>query len=438
MSLTPFYDIIAGIAQNNTRFFVPGHKGKASALPGFASYIQWDITEVFGADDLTNPKEELLQSQKNMARAFGSGASLYTAFGTSSAIMAMLALFVGRGGKVVMARGAHVAAIKALALLGIKAKWVMPCQKSGVPTAQAIGDAINESGAKAVYITTVDYYGRMPDVRAIAAVCEKHRAVLLCDNAHGAYLKFMPEDIHPISLGAAAVADSAHKTLPCITPAAILHLKDGMHEEKARAALNLFSGTSPSYPVLLSLDLCAGLLLSTPPDFTAAARQVEDLCGEFSELVIPCQDSLRIILNPLGAGYTASEFHSCLITNSILPEYFDGKFIVYMASPSNTAKDYSALRAAIHAACAGAQRLPKQELALPVPDSLPKAVHTVREAYFAESEGIPVETALGRIMCGICAPCPPGVPCVLPGEVIDENSIKALQSGGVFLVDVLK
>ena len=263
---TPFFDAMAALAARHLRFFVPGHKGNPAAIGPFGPLLPYDLTEIDGADDLSCPSGPLAESQRNMAKAYGSGATLYSASGSTSCIQAMLTLFVGAAGSVVMARGCHVAAVRALALLDITPHWV-PLQ-NGRPAPADVDAALAQSRAKAVYITSPDYYGRMADVPAIAAACQKHGAALLVDNAHGAHLRFVTPNCHPLTLGAHATADSAHKTLPCLTPAALLHLRDAALAGPAREALNLYSSTSPSYLVLESLDLAAGLLLAPRPILT--------------------------------------------------------------------------------------------------------------------------------------------------------------------------
>ena len=125
----------------------------------------------------------------------------------------------------------------------------------------------------AFYLTSPDYLGGMQDIAALSAVCDAHGVPLLVDNAHGAYLRFLPGGSrHPIDLGAAACCDSGHKTLPVLTGGAYLHLgpKAPVQEESTvRSALALFGSTSPSYLILQSLDACNRLF---PPITRHACR----------------------------------------------------------------------------------------------------------------------------------------------------------------------
>ncbi len=433
---TPFYDALARAARRGPRFFMPGHKGNAAALPALAAALELDLTEVDGIDDLQAPTGALAQSQANMARAYGSGATLYAAGGASACIAAMLAVFVGPGGTVAMARGCHASAVRALALLGAAPHWVRP-GADGKPQPADVDAALAASGAKAVFVTSVDYYGRMADIPALAAVCRRHGAVLLCDNAHGAYLRFLSPGIHPLSLGADAAADSAHKTLACLTGAAMLHLRDAARAEEGRAMLNLFSSTSPSQLVLASLDLAAGQLLACPPDFAACAARLAQTAAA-SCMAAPCDDPLRLRLRPALAGFSPVDFKEKLLALGIAAEYFDGDSLIFMAAPANTEMDFAALDAAIHSA---RQALPRRAAAPPLPPQplpLPEVVYPLRQALFATNRRrVPTAQAVGRVAAGLAAPCPPGVPLVLPGERFSAPHTGALAAGGIMEMDVL-
>ena len=129
----------------------------------------------------------------------------------------------------------------------------------------------------AVYITSPDYIGNIADIAKIARLCHKYQSILMVDNAHGAYLKFLESSAHPIDLGADIVCDSAHKTLPALTGAAYLHISrtaPDFFADYAENALSVFASTSPSYLILQSLDAVNGLLHKGLADRirTSAAR----------------------------------------------------------------------------------------------------------------------------------------------------------------------
>ena len=123
---------------------------------------------------------------------------------------------------------------------------------------EAALDGLAEPPA-AVYLTSPDYLGNRADIRELARVCRGAGVPLLVDNAHGAYLRFLPEDAHPLTLGADMTCDSAHKTLPVLTGGAYLQISreaDPFFAEQAEGAMALFASTSPSWLILQSLDRC--------------------------------------------------------------------------------------------------------------------------------------------------------------------------------------
>lgn len=431
-SKTPFFSSLQPLVNKKTRFYVPGHKGNEKAIPAFKEILPYDITEITGADDLSHPQFSLAQSQQNMTKLYGSGATLYSANGSTSCIQAMLNLFVSPNDTIIMARGCHVSAIRALGFIGANVQWIYPAKN--VPTPAEVESALVENPkAVAVYLTSPDYEGHIADIKEISTLCHKNNTALLVDNAHGAHLQFLQATNHPISLGADACADSAHKTLPCLTPAALLHIQNASLANQARNSLNLFSSTSPSYLVLQSLDLAAGMLATDPPDFAWAAKEVSKIRDSFPHLSAPTDDPLKILLKPRKAGWQTQEVTSALESAGISPELADDHRIILMASPYNTAEDFTLL----------AEQLAKfkEQPALPE-NNLPtfiasNSVCTVRDALFGKKETISVKNSAGRIMGGLFAPCPPGVPLVMPGEKITQDAINIMLNGGVFTIDVI-
>ena len=242
---------------------MPGHKGV-----GELGCEAFDITEISGADVLYSAEGIIEESENNLSSLYGTAHSFYSTEGSTLAIKAMLRLATECAGEerplVLAARNVHTAFIKAAALLDLDVDFIYPeegghlceCKISDEDVRVAILSA--KTKPMVVYITSPDYLGNMLDIRSISSVCREYGVPLLVDNAHGAYLKFLPEDMHPITLGAAMCADSAHKTLPVLTGGAYLHISSDFSEyaERAREALSLFASTSPSYLTLCSLDLC--------------------------------------------------------------------------------------------------------------------------------------------------------------------------------------
>ncbi len=460
----PFYSEIAKLARLDTRFFVPGHKGRGDALPFLGGAAKFDLTEIDGACDLQHPAGPLAESEHLMAGVFGSAHTLYSAAGSTACIEAMLHLHTAPGKPVIMARGCHAAAVRSLCFTGAVPVW-LPLA-NGLLSPDTLAAALEKYPGAPVYVTSPDYYGHVQDVRALSEICHAHGGKLLVDNAHGAYLRFLRPDIHPITLGADAACDSAHKTLPCVTPGALLHLgaADEAAATAARRALNLYSSTSPSYLVLASLAWLAGLLSQCPPNFEAAAARLATAvkAANAGGIVRQSADRLRLCLDPAMAGLPTAPLEQAFAAGGILPEYTDGRCVALMASPYNTDENFAQLTTVLAnyiAKFAGhtsfidnsahdsteTEKICRANGAdaphmrpLPPQPQLPEVACTPREAFWTETETVSLAAAVGRVAAFIEAPCPPGVPPVVPGEVLDEAAATLYAAAGILAVDVVK
>ncbi|MBR7009500.1 MAG: amino acid decarboxylase [Oscillospiraceae bacterium] len=335
---TPIHDFVNRYKDlRPARFHMPGHKGR-----GPLGCEEWDLTEIPGADSLYEASGVIAESEANASRLFGCP-TFYSTEGSSHCIRAMLLLAkqlqtvgggvpdapqllgsdtfgasrtpppteIGRRFRVLAARNVHRAFLSAAALLDLDVVWLPQAAGSylsAAVTPEALDAALAESGAQAVYLTCPDYLGFLPDLRPLARVCHARGALLLVDNAHGAYLRFLSPSRHPMDLGADLCCDSAHKTLPVLTGGAYLHVKgtgnrergtgdepgstarsgaqcaprepapdEATAEKAVRDALALFGSSSPSYLILQSLDLANPWLEALPEKLAAFLPRVEAL-----------------------------------------------------------------------------------------------------------------------------------------------------------------
>ena len=379
---TPICDFVKGYDRH--RWHMPGHKGGS----GIERY---DITEVAGADSLYSAEGIIAESEANASRLFGCP-TFYSTEGSSQCIRAMLYLATRRNHKVLAFRNCHTAFLSAAALLDLDVTWV-----------EDVTDLVVTSEYAALYVTSPDYLGRMADISALAERCHAVGVKLLVDNAHGAYLRFLSPSLHPMDLGADLCCDSAHKTLPVLTGGAYLHTKepDGVKE-----ALALFGSTSPSYLILQSLDAANVFLENFHPTLTVPALPFTRVGDE----------PLKVTLAPKGQGYTGLELAEILRKQGYECEFADPDFLVLMPK---SGEDLSILPALLD--------LPKRAPILTTPPRLgiPARAMSIREAMFSESERVPVAQALGRVLAQPSVFCPPAIPILVCGEVIDEAAMEA-------------
>lgn len=437
MISTPVCDFVRDYAASDpVRLHMPGHKGR-----GMLGCESLDITEIRGADDLYHPEGILAQSEENASRLFGCR-TVYSAEGSSLAIRAMLYLAYTRSGckgRCLAGRNAHKSFLHTAVLLDFPISWLWAGDSylSCPVTAETVEAAILEEKEKpfAVYLTSPDYLGNLAPVEEIASVCHRHGVPLLVDNAHGAYLKFLPRSLHPMDLGADLCCDSAHKTLPVLTGGAYLHMTSDYTAEEAKAAMALFGSTSPSWLILQSLDGANPAMERMPGDIAALAPHIAALKGALlaHSFALVGAEPLKITVHASKFGYFGAEMAEILEEQGIFCEFADRDFLVFMLTPQNTPEELERLRAALCALPRGA----RQE-APPLALAHPKAVCTPRQAAFALRETVPVSESLGRVLALANVSCPPAVPIVMCGEEIDEAAREALRRCGIEKVTVIK
>ena len=430
---TPIYDFLKKYSESSvSRFHMPGHKGK-----DFLGFERFDITEIKGADSLYEAEGIIKQSEKNASEIFDTGATFYSAEGSSLSIKAMLyASLVTRGNKakkIVAVRNVHKSFINACALLDIDIEWIYPETSdslcSGTVTDNEVIEALTKhSDAFALYITSPNYIGQITDIAKLSAVCKKHDIPLLVDNAHGAYLKFC--GLHPIDLGADMCSDSAHKTLPVLTGGAYLHISKGKEDIYApliKNAMSAFGSTSPSYLIMASLDLCNKYLnQGYSVKLTETIKKINALKTSLKQYTFYNTEPLKISIKC--NGYMLAEF---LRKNNIECEYADGTVLVLMITPENTDEDFSKL----------IQALKKTVSFLPIlPPAIPQGLKklSVREAFMAPSQIIDISQAEGQICATPCVSCPPAIPIAISGEIITKEHINIFEFYKIKKVNVVK
>lgn len=437
MISTPICDFARDYAERNPgRFHMPGHKGKA-----FLGCEDRDLTEIEGADDLYHPAGIIAESEANASKLFG-WPTVYSTEGSSLCVRAMLALAytaAGRKGRVLAGRNAHKTFLSAAILLDFPIRWLWAGEDylSCPVTPEQVERAILEEREKpfAVYLTSPDYLGNIADIRGISRVCGKYGVRLLVDNAHGAYLKFLPESRHPMDLGADLCCDSAHKTLPVLTGGAYLHFREEGMRGKVKDAMALFGSTSPSYLIMQSLDLVNPYLEGLPRRLKAFTPRVAALKDRLLErgLTLGGEEPLKLTWMTRPWGYTGTEIAEILEKKNLICEFRDEGHIVFMFTPENDPWELEKLSRAI---C----QIPRREA---LPDEAqqrvePKAACSPRQAVFGERERIPVGESAGRILANLSVSCPPAVPIIMCGEEIEEAIIPRLRALGWAFVEVVK
>ena len=443
---TPICDFVARYAAvQPLRLHMPGHKGR-----NVLGLEQADITEIPGADVLYHPTGIILESERNAAALFGTGRTVYSTEGSSLPIRAMVyltALYAASLGKrplIAAGRNAHKVFITAAALLDVDVAWLYPENGGNLLSCEITPEGLDgylkntRELPTAVYITSPDYLGNMADVGGLSKVCRKFGCLLLVDNAHGAYLNFLPESRHPMALGADLCCDSAHKTLPVLTGGAYLHISGSAPELFSLAAdqaMALFASTSPSYLILQSLDKANEALSSS------WVEALHRAAGEWEKVKarlrifgysLAGQEPLKLTILPKDYGYTGDELSRILEEKNVFCEFSDPDHLVLMLPVEYDPELPDRLTEAF-------LKIPRREvISIPAP-ALHRAETVLRphEALFLPSRMVPVAEAAGRIMADPTVSCPPAIPVVCSGERIEEWAVEAMEYYGITQVRVV-
>ncbi len=423
---TPLYDALKEYAQKNpARFHMPGHKGKFLPAPELAGLASIDLTELLPTGNLYEAGEPFDSAQRLWAELFGFDFCQFLTGGSTMGIHAGLALCAGPGEKVLVDRGCHRAVFNALALLDLEPVWL---ERPWLDSENLIGPISPEQvekmldrhpDVKTVCITSPTYAGVLSDIEAISQIVHARGGTLFVDGAHGAHLPFLGVD--PFR-GADAAAVSAHKTLPAMGQSALLFV-NGMDPDRVRRTASIFGSSSPSYPMLASMDLARDWLLGEGRwEYRRTACRVFEFRQAFPSLkdglsLDPCRLTLKVKDGPA--------FARALEERGIFPEMEDGGHVVLICTAQDSDGDLYRLEGAL------VELRERLGDCAPIPaPPLPERVSSPRAALFAPGELRTLRDCEGKVSACQIAPYPPGVPVVAPGERITKKELAYLEKIG--------
>ena len=441
---TPICDFVKNyIDKKAIRLHVPGHKGK-----GYFGFEKYDLTEIDGADDLYTPSGIILESENNASKLF-CHPTFYSTEGSSHGIRAMVyltklhALNNNKKPIILSFKNVHKSFITAVALLDVEVLWF---ENNNLYLSNDIDFEFLDNylftlkeKPCAFYITSPSYLGQIVDVKKLSNICHKYNILLIVDNAHGSYLKFLESDCHPISLGADMCVDSAHKTLPVLTGGAYIHLSNTLDKnliKEVKTALCLFGSTSPSYLILQSLDNANKIIsVSYAKKLNCFVKKLSNLKSSLQNYGYKLfgNEPLKLTIMPKCIGYTGLEFVKLLKENNIYVEFYDSDYVVMMFSLNFSLKKLSDLKKVLLS-------IKKKQAITITPPTLTNCerVLDIKTALFKQSEIVDVDDSENRIYAEINTHCPPAVPIILIGEKITQQTIEVLKYYNISKIKVIK
>ncbi len=407
-----------------SRFHTPGHNGELKADS------KYDITEVNGLPFLYSADGKIRDAEREFAKALSVGDVYFSTHGATLAILAMLYTTVGFSGKMVAGRNIHRSVVNAATLLDIEIEFIYPTSVDGILRYSPADakKALTESKANILYLTSPDYYGNICDIKAFVEVAKSVCGRVIVDNAHGSHLAF--QNNHPMQNGAFACVDSFHKTLPSLTGAAALLFAEDVCESEVKDGFALFGSTSPNFMILRSILKLKDYFKTDFTDFLAKTKTLRLKIEQLGFLVTG-DDKTRIALNY--AKSDIAELHSYFLSKKVMPELLEEGRAVFILKSTHRDSDFERLYSA---ACDFPFTKSTEHVSFPYLRAHKNC--SIREAMTAKSEIIDIDLAIGRTAAEIIAPCPPGIPVVIPGENVCEKSVKFLKKCGITKLKVIK
>ncbi|KIL34933.1 hypothetical protein SD71_16355 [Cohnella kolymensis] len=459
----PLYEALVVHARRKTgAFHVPGHKQRAAwgnegENAFYEQLLALDVTELSDTDDLHHPQGPIAEAQKLAAMCFGAEETQFLVGGSTAGNLAMILGVCGPGDLLLVQRNVHKSIIHGLMLAGVRAVMLPPeiDAVSGLALSlhpQLVESALAQySDAKALIISTPNYYGLMRSIEPLAGLAHQYGIPLLVDEAHGPHFGFHPHfPKSALQAGADIVVQSTHKMLSAMTMGAMLHMQGKLIDRASvRQALQMVQSSSPSFPILASLDLARRQLHTQgAKTFVVALAGVERVSstlmdtpfralgyGNYAGSAIQ-YDPLKMVLFDETGTLDGFELRDRLEQRKCVAEMADARYVVMAFGTGSSVEDGEMLASALHDIGQEIRsnsdlitsKSPKDsavDLSTAEPISLPEPVTFQRNMPTLRS--IPLEDCAGFIAGEWVIPYPPGIPLLYPGESITQTAVEQLK-----------
>ncbi|MCR4755608.1 MAG: aminotransferase class I/II-fold pyridoxal phosphate-dependent enzyme [Lachnospiraceae bacterium] len=452
---------------------MPGHKG-SSRYSFLGDILKYDITEIDGLDNLHDANGVIAASQDFAAKLYGAGDTYFLVNGSTAGIMSAITGTISPGDKVLIARNCHSSVYNAVREGRLRCRYLYPGLVDGYdmfadtdPT--AVENAFDkEPDISAVVITSPTYEGIVSDIERIADTVHRHGAILIVDEAHGAHFGFshgFPETAN--RKGADIVINSVHKTLPAPTQTALLHVNgDRVDKEAIKRRLKIYQSSSPSYLLMAGIDNCMTVL------YEHGDRLFEELYHNLNVLKEQTEklENIDIIgrdtlingsgvfdLDPCKLSIQAKGrsgrwlYDELRLNHGIQPEMAAGSHCLLIMSIMDSGEGFDRIKNAL--LCIDekidSENETVEEASYITEKANGKSIYGIRcdrasEIY--ETAGrtvkvIDIKEAAGYESADIISVYPPGIPLIVPGEVINDELIGALlliRAGGMNIQGMTK
>ncbi|GGG09530.1 aminotransferase class I/II-fold pyridoxal phosphate-dependent enzyme [Paenibacillus abyssi] len=450
---TPLFSALRSHAEKNpVQFHIPGHKKGSGSDPEFRSFIgdnalSIDLINIAPLDDLHQPTGVIEEAQQLAADAFGSDYTYFSVQGTSGAIMTMILTVCAPGDKIIVPRNVHKSIMSAIIFAGARPVFISPARDAnlgidhGITTRSVRRALERHPDAKAVVVINPTYFGICANLKEIVDLVHSYDIPVLVDEAHGVLIHF--HDKLPMSAmeaGADMAATSVHKLGGSMTQSSVLNVRKGrINPQRVQTIISMLTTTSTSYILLASLDTSRRQLalhghrlaeeaISLAQYARTAINGIPGLYC-FGEEILGGEatydyDPTKLTIHVRHLGITGYETENWLREHyNIEVELSDMYNILCLVTPGEQKEAIEILLTALRQMSEQYYQVNEaKELVVKIP-SIPQLSLTPRDAFYAETEVVPFKESAGRIIAEFIYVYPPGIPIMLPGEVISQENI---------------
>lgn len=425
------YSQLKAHAKADKSFHMPGHKARGDFKAKFP-IAPLDVTELSYSDNLLCPTGIIAKAQSEIAEILGAKKSFILTDGSSSGVLAMMYALSKFGTKVIVPRNCHVSVWNACKLFNLEPVIVQGSHDDGVlkpPSPSLIEKLIsNDVTISGMIVTSPDYFGNIAPLKEYAEILKNFGRFLLVDGAHGAHLAFEEEKNGHAGCVADLWVDGAHKSLPALTQGAVVSGNNDKLLPYLEEGLRFFRTTSPSYPIMASVEYAFKYIANNPKLITDAKAAVASFREKCPLKLYPSEDWTKVAVDFEGLGVSSYTAASMLEKRGVYSELADGKYLLFYLSPMTVATDLSNLLTAL-TAMVNDKRLKKNFVARP-PMPVTTRTYSFQYALKQKKELLPLVKAVGRMCAENAGVSPPCIPIIAAGEMITEGAVRCLLNQG--------
>ncbi|MGN1432891.1 MAG: aminotransferase class I/II-fold pyridoxal phosphate-dependent enzyme [Ruminococcus sp.] len=427
-------------------FHMPGHKRTDIANDGLLPY-SIDLTEIDGFDNLHNACGCIKEVEKKAEKLYDVNRAFLLVNGATGGILSSIRAMTNFGDKIIVARNCHKSVYNAIELCGLNPEYILPeyDENYGIFTSVSPENLevllSKNTDTKLVIITSPTYEGIVSDIKTIADICHRYGALLFVDEAHGAHFPFSEKfPSEAVKCGADVAVVSLHKTLQSLTQTALLLTENSEISEKLQENLSVFETSSPSYILMSAIEKCLDFISDNKTDFEVYTNRLTDFyidTKSLDKLSILYNNKLflencfdydfgKIVISTAETNISGTELAKILREKyRIETEMSYTDYVIAMTSVCDTDKGFSRLKKALFEIDNSLTKKEKFHSDYNFSEVPERRFNSFQKNSY-KSEKIMFKNSQGRVSLEYIWAYPPGIPLIVPGEIITDKLISVI------------